>query len=78
MVKSLLLSSLTRVVCNSKIFVTLPAFLTLIITGVFSEQYGTVFATPGVAEKGSMNVEISVAAPGGHSSIPPDHTVSVV
>ncbi|KAF5371886.1 hypothetical protein D9757_010578 [Collybiopsis confluens] len=36
--------------------------------GGFSDQYGTVFATPGVAEKGNVNVDISVAAPGGHSS----------
>lgn len=45
-------------------------------TGGFSEQYGTVFATPGVAEKGSMNVELDVSTPGGHSSVPPEHTVS--
>ncbi|KAF9501781.1 carboxypeptidase S [Pleurotus eryngii] len=42
--------------------------------GGFSEEYGTIFAGPGVAEKGSMNVELDVTAPGGHSSIPPSHT----
>ncbi|KAL4268708.1 peptidase M20A family protein [Pleurotus pulmonarius] len=42
--------------------------------GGFSEEYGTIFASPGVAEKGSMNVDLEVTAPGGHSSIPPSHT----
>ncbi|KAJ8508886.1 hypothetical protein ONZ45_g8890 [Pleurotus djamor] len=42
--------------------------------GGFSESYGSTFATPGVAEKGSMNVWLEIAAPGGHSSIPPSHT----
>ncbi|KAL0071168.1 hypothetical protein AAF712_001728 [Marasmius tenuissimus] len=40
----------------------------------FMEQYGTVFATPGIAEKGSMNLNIEVATSGGHSSVPPPHT----
>ncbi|TFK31147.1 hypothetical protein BDQ12DRAFT_694504 [Crucibulum laeve] len=40
----------------------------------FAEQHGSVFATPGIAEKGSIDVRIEVSAPGGHSSIPPRHT----
>ncbi|CZT42937.1 related to CPS1-gly-X carboxypeptidase YSCS precursor [Rhynchosporium secalis] len=40
----------------------------------FEEAWGTVFAKPGAAEKGSTNVEITVRTPGGHSSIPRDHT----
>ncbi|KAJ3566918.1 hypothetical protein NP233_g6692 [Leucocoprinus birnbaumii] len=42
--------------------------------GVFGTQYGTTFAVPGVAEKGYLNAQIELTAPGGHSSIPPDHT----
>ena len=42
----------------------------------FSGQYGSVFATPGIAEKGSSEVKIEVATAGGHSSVPPPHTVS--
>ena len=32
-------------------------------------------ALPGVTEKGYIDVRLSVASPGGHSSIPPKHTV---
>ncbi|PBK76079.1 carboxypeptidase S [Armillaria solidipes] len=42
--------------------------------GGFGQEYGTVFATPGVAEKGSTNVRVDIATPGGHSSVPPAHT----
>lgn len=38
------------------------------------EMWGTTFATPGVAEKGYVDVEIAVRTKGGHSSIPPPHT----
>ncbi|PKS13045.1 hypothetical protein jhhlp_000386 [Lomentospora prolificans] len=37
-------------------------------------QWGRDFALPGVAEKGYMDVEVTVRMPGGHSSVPPDHT----
>lgn len=40
----------------------------------FGDQYGSVFATPGIAEKGYIDVLVEVSAPGGHSSIPPAHT----
>jgi Gly-Xaa carboxypeptidase len=39
-----------------------------------SSLWGRVFATPGVAEKGSVSVDIIIRMPGGHSSIPPAHT----
>lgn len=32
---------------------------------------------PSVAEKGKLDIRMEVSAPGGHSSIPPKHTVSV-
>lgn len=38
-----------------------------------STLWGSAFATPGVAEKGYVDVEIVVRMPGGHSSIPPAH-----
>jgi Gly-Xaa carboxypeptidase len=38
-----------------------------------STIWDTHFATPGVAEKGYIDVEIVVRMPGGHSSIPPAH-----
>jgi acetylornithine deacetylase/succinyl-diaminopimelate desuccinylase-like protein len=41
----------------------------------FVRQYGSVVASPGIAEKGFINVLVEVTAPGGHSSIPPAHTV---
>ncbi|KAF9485495.1 carboxypeptidase S [Pholiota conissans] len=40
----------------------------------FSEEYGSIVATPGIAEKGFLNVLVEVTAAGGHSSIPPAHT----
>jgi len=41
----------------------------------FTRQFGSVVASPGIAEKGFINVLVEVTAPGGHSSIPPAHTV---
>jgi len=61
--------------CTPTIFNSLSAFSNSILAG-FMEQYGTVFANPGIAEKGSMNVNIDVTTSGGHSSVPPPHTVS--
>ncbi|KAJ4480108.1 carboxypeptidase S [Lentinula aciculospora] len=42
--------------------------------GGFKDVYGTIFATPGVAEKGHADIKVEVTSPGGHSSIPPTHT----
>lgn len=38
-------------------------------------EHGKVFATPGIAEKGYIDVRVEVESPGGHSSVPPTHTV---
>ncbi|KAK4183068.1 hypothetical protein QBC35DRAFT_394665 [Podospora australis] len=40
----------------------------------FEEAWGTLFAKPGTAEKGYTDVHITIRMPGGHSSIPSDHT----
>lgn len=40
----------------------------------YQEAFGTGFAVPGVAEKGYTDVDIAVRTPGGHSSVPKDHT----
>lgn len=40
----------------------------------FSNAWGMRTALPGVGEKGYTDVDIIVRMPGGHSSIPPDHT----
>ncbi|OBZ74012.1 Carboxypeptidase S [Grifola frondosa] len=42
--------------------------------GGFSQEFGGVFATPAIAEKGYIDVRVEVTSPGGHSSIPPSHT----
>ena len=38
------------------------------------EMWGQAFATPGVGEKGYVDIEVAVRTVGGHSSIPPPHT----
>ncbi|KAF7195298.1 Carboxypeptidase S [Pseudocercospora fuligena] len=40
----------------------------------WQKAFGRGYATPGVAEKGATDVSITVRTPGGHSSIPSDHT----
>ncbi|EXJ89211.1 hypothetical protein A1O3_02277 [Capronia epimyces CBS 606.96] len=43
------------------------------IAGI-EQRYGTEFALPATAEKGYVDVAVTVTVPGGHSSTPPDHT----
>ncbi|KAJ7220299.1 hypothetical protein GGX14DRAFT_434106 [Mycena pura] len=38
------------------------------------QMFGAIVALPGVTEKGYMDVVVEVTSPGGHSSVPPDHT----
>ncbi|KAI9064102.1 carboxypeptidase S [Trametes sanguinea] len=42
----------------------------------YGTAYGgdVVFAFPGLSEKGYLDVQIEITAPGGHSSVPPPHT----
>ena len=51
---------------------TLPQ---LVSTGGQNLREHALFATPAVAEKGHLSVRIDVTTPGGHSSVPPPHTV---
>jgi len=45
------------------------------LLGGFGEVYGTTIAIPAIAEKGYMDLLVEVSSPGGHSSVPPKHTV---
>lgn len=38
------------------------------------ESSGQIIAAPAAGEKGYLDIEVSLTTPGGHSSIPPDHT----
>lgn len=38
------------------------------------EKFGSLVASPAVAEKGRVNLKVTLNTPGGHSSMPPDHT----
>ena len=51
------------------------SMLMVIDEGTGSERiYGHAFALPAVAEKGYLDVSISISIPGGHSSVPPKST----
>ncbi|KAI0629289.1 carboxypeptidase S [Trametes polyzona] len=51
------------------------AFLLLVDEGGgFANEFGSVVATPAIAEKGYIDVRVEVTSPGGHSSVPPEHT----
>ncbi|KAF8310548.1 carboxypeptidase S [Clavulina sp. PMI_390] len=42
--------------------------------GNLEDQYGIFVALPDIGEKGYLDVEVELLTPGGHSSIPPNHT----
>jgi len=44
--------------------------------GVFGAIDGSIIAVPGVTEKGYVDTRVTVSTAGGHSSVPPPHTVS--
>lgn len=45
-------------------------------SGGYAVSDEVIISKPGVAEKGGLNVRFEISAPGGHSSVPPAHTVS--
>jgi Gly-Xaa carboxypeptidase len=48
------------------------------LQGEYMVEFGQAYATVGTAEKGYTDVRVSVSSPGGHSSVPPPHTVCSV
>jgi acetylornithine deacetylase/succinyl-diaminopimelate desuccinylase-like protein len=45
------------------------------VIGGFVDIGGSIIALVGTAEKGHTNTRVRVETPGGHSSVPPAHTV---
>ena len=47
--------------------------------GSYGTPYGgdVIFAVPALSEKGYLDVRVEVTTKGGHSSVPPKHTVRV-
>ena len=55
---------------------SVPDDFTLIsIVGMFADVAGSIIAISGTAEKGALNTRVTVTTLGGHSSVPPSHTV---
>ena len=46
--------------------------------GIYGDIGGSIIAIPGIAEKGYVDTRVKVSTPGGHSSVPPPHTVSSI
>jgi Gly-Xaa carboxypeptidase len=46
------------------------------LIGLFAEIGGSVIFLVGTAEKGLLDTKLTVMTPGGHSSVPPPHTVT--
>jgi Gly-Xaa carboxypeptidase len=51
-------------------------FIVTAHVGVYRDVEGTIIAIPGIAEKGLVDTRVKVSTSGGHSSVPPAHTVS--
>jgi Gly-Xaa carboxypeptidase len=47
-----------------------------VFVGMYGDIGGSIIAIPGIAEKGYVDVRVTVSTAGGHSSVPPPHTVS--
>lgn len=47
---------------------------TPVLSSADPESFGMPLAAPSVTEKGSLNLNLEVRSPGGHSSMPPEHT----
>jgi len=50
-------------------------YLFAVSIGAYSFEDGVALAAPGTSEKGYIDLHFDVNTPGGHSSIPPQHTV---
>jgi acetylornithine deacetylase/succinyl-diaminopimelate desuccinylase-like protein len=64
--------SMKEVIIIRSLFLS-PALINL--SGRQDMSENVVVASPAVAEKGSFNLRMEVSTPGGHSSVPPEHTV---
>jgi hypothetical protein len=45
------------------------------VLDLYTDIGGIVFATPSISEKGYLDLQITLSTLGGHSSVPPSHTV---
>jgi hypothetical protein len=60
---------------SAKIGMVTP-YLHRSLVGSYGDIEGSTIAIPGIAEKGYVDTIVKVSTPGGHSSVPPPHTVS--
>jgi hypothetical protein len=51
-------------------------FTLIALVGTYGDIGGSIIAIPGIAEKGYVDTRVKVSTSGGHSSVPPAHTVS--
>jgi Gly-Xaa carboxypeptidase len=50
-------------------------FTLIALVGTYGDIGGSIIAIPGIAEKGYVDTRVKVSTSGGHSSVPPAHTV---
>lgn len=74
--KMVSLCSLTKEVLHTLTFIVFGLQDSPFRSGNMEATSDGMLASPGVAEKGYFDLRMSVSADGGHSSVPPKHTVS--